>query len=138
MHTLNARKDNYMGPLRFRQIHLDFHTSEAIPGVGKDWDKGHFQQMLTLGRVNSINIFGKCHHGWCYYPTQVPLSAMHPSLEFDLLGAMIEAAHEIDVKTPVYISVGLDEKLVTDPYALAAPQQRRQHRLGGLDAGGLS
>ncbi len=36
---------------------------------------------------------------------------MHPSLQFDLLGAMIEAAHEIDVKTPVYISIGLDEKL---------------------------
>jgi len=101
-----------MEPLRFRQIHLDFHTSEAIPGVGKDWDKGHFQEMLSLGQVDSINIFGKCHHGWCYYPTKVPLSAQHPTLEFDLLGAMIEAAHEIDVKVPVYISVGLDEKLV--------------------------
>ncbi len=73
-----------MNTLRFRQIHLDFHTSEAIPAVGKDWDKRHFQQMLTLGQVNSINIFGKCHHGWCYYPTQVPLSvdASKPAVRF--------------------------------------------------------
>ncbi|HOS44547.1 MAG TPA: beta-galactosidase trimerization domain-containing protein, partial [Armatimonadota bacterium] len=97
--------------LPFRQIHLDFHTSEAIPGVGKEWDKAHFQRMLRLGHVNSINIFGKCHHGWSYYPTQVDGCAMHPTLTFDLLGAMIEACHEIGVKCPVYISVGLDEQL---------------------------
>lgn len=35
---------------------------------------------------------------------------MHPGLRFDLLQAQIEAAHEIGVKTPVYISAGLDEK----------------------------
>ena len=35
---------------------------------------------------------------------------MHPGLDFDLLGAQIEAAHEIGVKTPVYLSAGLDEK----------------------------
>lgn len=125
-----------MEPLRFRQIHLDFHTSEAIPAVGKEWDKGHFQQMLTLGRVNSINIFGKCHHGWCYYPTQVPLSAMHPTLKIDLLGAMIEAAHEIDVKTPVYISVGLDEKLVkTHTHWLRRNKDGSTGWVGWLQAG---
>ncbi len=96
--------------LPFRHVHLDFHTSEAIPGVGSAWDKAHFQRMLQLGHVNSINIFGKCHHGWSYYPTAVPGSAMHPTLTFDLLGAMIEACHEIGVKCPVYISTGLDEK----------------------------
>ena len=101
-----------MESLRFRQIHLDFHTSEAIPTVGRDWDKAHFQQMLQLGHVDSITVFSKCHHGWSYHPTQVPLSRMHPTLTFDLLGAQIEAAHEIGVNTPVYISAGLDEKLV--------------------------
>ncbi len=35
---------------------------------------------------------------------------MHPHLSFDLLKAQIEAAHEIGVKTPVYLSAGLDEK----------------------------
>lgn len=100
--------------LPFRQVHLDFHTSEAIPGVGSEWNKAHFQAMLNTGHINSITVFAKCHHGWSYYPTEVPLCQTHPHLQpgLDLLGAMIEAAQEIGVQTPVYISVGLDEKLV--------------------------
>ncbi|MBQ8894870.1 MAG: beta-galactosidase trimerization domain-containing protein [Clostridia bacterium] len=94
--------------MRYRQIHLDFHTSEKIPGVGKDFSKEQFQEMLKKGHVDSITVFSKCHHGWSYHPTKV--NEMHPELGFDLLKAQIEAAHEIDVKTPVYISAGFDEK----------------------------
>lgn len=95
--------------MRFRQVHLDFHTSEAIPGIGANFSKEQFQSMLKLGAVDSITVFSKCHHGWAYHPSEA--NEMHPGLSFDLLGAMIEAAHEINVKTPVYISAGLDEKL---------------------------
>lgn len=100
-----------MDRLPFRQVHLDFHTSEAIPGIGSAWDAGHFQEMLQLGHVDSITVFSKCHHGWSYHPTQVVPGAMHPQLGFDLLGAMIDAAHAIGVRVPAYLSVGLDEKL---------------------------
>lgn len=34
---------------------------------------------------------------------------MHPSLSFDLMGAQIAALHGIDVRAPIYISVGWDE-----------------------------
>lgn len=95
--------------MRFRQVHLDFHTSEAISGIGEHFRKEQFQSMLRKGHVDSITVFSKCHHGWAYHPTEA--NEMHPGLGFDLLGAMIEAAHEIGVKTPVYISAGLDEKL---------------------------
>lgn len=98
-----------MESLAFRQIHLDFHTSEAIPGIGSAFSKEQFQEMLKKGHVNSITVFSKCHHGWAYHPSKA--NEMHPGLKFDLLGAMIEAAHEIGVKTPVYISAGLDEKM---------------------------
>lgn len=98
-----------MGDLRFRQVHLDFHNSEAIPGIGRNFSRKQFQQMLKIGHVNSITVFSKCHHGWAYHPSKV--NEMHPGLTFDLLGEMIAAAHEIGVKTPVYISVGLDEKM---------------------------
>ncbi len=101
-----------MEPLRYRQVHLDFHTSEKIPGIGAEWNARHFQEMLRLGHVDSVTVFAKCHHGWSYHPTKVPLGRMHPHLTFDLLGAQIEAAKAIGVKTPVYLSVGLDEKLV--------------------------
>ncbi|GGH28648.1 alpha-amylase family protein [Paenibacillus segetis] len=95
--------------MRFRQVHLDFHTSEAIPNIGKQFSKENFQRMLKLGAVDSITVFSKCHHGWAYHPSVA--NEQHPGLTFDLLGAMIEAAHEINVKTPVYLSAGLDEKL---------------------------
>lgn len=95
--------------MRFRQVHLDFHTSEAIHHIGQDFNKEQFQDMLRLGHVDSITVFSKCHHGWAYHPSEV--NEMHPHLDFDLLGAQIEAAHEMDVKTPIYVSAGLDEKL---------------------------
>lgn len=98
-----------MGDLRFRQVHLDFHTSESISPIGKKFSKEQFQQMLKLGHIDSITVFSKCHHGWAYHPSTA--NEMHPGLDFDLLGEMIEAAHEIGVKTPVYISAGLDEKM---------------------------
>ena len=33
-----------MNSLRFRQVHLDFHTSPHIPGIGEKFDKKHFQK----------------------------------------------------------------------------------------------
>ena len=89
-----------------RQVHLDFHTSPLIPGVGSKFDKKEFQETLKIGNVNSITIFAKCHHGYCYYPTRV--GTTHPTLPegFDLTGAMMDAAHEIGVAAPVYITAG--------------------------------
>lgn len=94
--------------MRRRQVHLDFHTSEHIEGIGSKFSKENFKAMLKKGHVDSITVFSKCHHGWSYHPTKV--NKMHPHLNFDLLGAQIEAAHEIGVKTPVYISAGFDDK----------------------------
>ena len=93
--------------LRKRQVHLDFHTSELLP-VGNKFSKEQFQKALKAGHVNSITVFSKCHHGWSYHPTEV--NEMHPTLDFDLLGAQLEACKEIDVNAPVYISAGFDEK----------------------------
>ncbi len=59
---------------------------------------------MKLGHVNQINIFAKCHHGWSYYPTEV--GTTHPNLKFDLLGAEMEACHEIGEKCPIYFTVG--------------------------------
>ncbi|HOO28136.1 MAG TPA: hypothetical protein PLU43_06695, partial [Lachnospiraceae bacterium] len=97
-----------MGDLRFRQVHLDFHTSEYLTDIGKKFDKLQFQQTLQMGHVNSITLFSKCHHGWSYHPTTV--NQMHPHLTIDLLQEQMLACREIDVRTPVYLSAGLDEK----------------------------
>jgi len=86
------------------QTHLDFHTSPDIPGIGSRFSRENFQAALKAGALDSITIFAKCHHGLCYYPTEV--GTMHPNLDFDLTGAMIDAAHEIGVRAPIYITAG--------------------------------
>ena len=75
--------------MRFRQVHLDFHTSGLIPGIGKQFDKKQFQEALKAGHVDSITVFSKCHHGWAYHPSTA--NEQHPKLKFDLLGAELEA-----------------------------------------------
>ena len=87
-----------------RQVNLDFHTSGSIEQIGAEFSKEDFQNALRTGNVNSITIFAKCHHGYCYYPTKI--GTMHPHLNFDLLGEMMDAAHEIGVKAPIYITAG--------------------------------
>jgi len=93
--------------LRFRQVHLDFHTSPLITDVGADFDASAFTQTLKEAYVNSINIFAKCHHGMAYYPSKV--GPVHPGLKFDMLGEMITACHKADILTPVYITVMWDQ-----------------------------
>jgi hypothetical protein len=95
------------GALSFRHIHLDFHTSPAITGVGKNFNAAEFADTLKDAEVNSITIFAKCHHGMAYYPTKIGIQ--HPNLSFDLLGQMMEACHRQGIRTPVYISTLYDQ-----------------------------
>lgn len=96
-------------PLRYRQIHLDFHTSEQIPGIGAAFDPDAFIGTLRAASVDSITVFAKCHHGWSYYPTAV--GAPHPQLARpDLLGDMVTALKAADIDCPIYISVQWDER----------------------------
>jgi len=94
-------------PIRYRQIHLDFHTSPDCLDVGVDFDGDVFARTLSAARVNAINIFAKCHHGYSYYPTQV--GTVHPGLQFDLLGQQIEALHRVGIACPIYVTVMWDE-----------------------------
>ncbi len=100
-----------MGELPFRQIHLDFHTSEAIEGIGADFDPERFAETLTQARVNSINLFALGHHGWIYFDTQRFPEERHPHLTRDLLREQIEACHRRGIRTPVYVSVQVNEYL---------------------------
>jgi hypothetical protein len=98
----------------FRQIHLDFHTSEQIPGIGSAWDKQHWQETLRRGHVNSINIFAVCHHGWSYYNTQV--GRRHPGLAegFDLTRAQFDACREVGIRTQIYLTVGVNNRVARE------------------------
>ena len=117
--------------LRFRQIHLDFHTSPAIPGIGRAFDKKRWQACLKTAHADSITCFSCCHHGWSYHPTKV--GAMHPGLDFDLLRAQIDASHEIGVNVPIYISAGLNNRV-----AELEPGWREISPEGKLSGSGVS
>jgi hypothetical protein len=93
---------------RFRQIHLDFHTSAQCEEVGKDFDPKVFVETLQLGHVDTINIFSRCHHGFSYYPTRV--GTMHPNLKIDLLGGQLEALHQADIRCPIYMTIKWDDQ----------------------------
>ena len=92
--------------LRFRQIHLDFHTSPHIPAIGEKFDGKRWQETLKAAAVDSITLFSKCHHGWSYHPTKI--GKIHPHLIFDLLRAQYEATKEAGINAPVYLSAGVD------------------------------
>ena len=79
--------------LKFRQIHLDFHTSPEIPEVGVDFNKAQWQKTLLDSAVDSITCFATCHHGYAYYNTEV--GERHPHLTFDLLRAQFDGAHSV-------------------------------------------
>ncbi|MBR2439584.1 MAG: beta-galactosidase trimerization domain-containing protein [Lentisphaeria bacterium] len=95
--------------LRFRQIHLDFHTSPAIDGIGSKFDKKQWQDSLRMAHADSITCFACCHHGWSYHPTKV--GAMHPGLNFNLLREQMDASHEIGVNVPIYITAGINTRI---------------------------
>lgn len=95
--------------LRFRQVHLDFHTSENITGIGSDFNPEEFGEMLEQARVNSITCFARCHHGWLYYDSKKFPERIHPNLvNRNLLKEQIEVCHRRGIRVPIYITVQWD------------------------------
>lgn len=92
----------------FRQIHMDFHTSRFIEDVGAEFDPDAFADTLKRAHVNSINCFGRCHHGFVYWDTQAFKDRKHPHLVRPLLNAQIEALHKRDIRVTTYITVQWD------------------------------
>ena len=92
-----------------RQIHLDFHTSKYIEGVGKNFNAEVFVNTLKKARVNSINLFTKCHHGMFYYPTKI--GTVHPYLKegLDLFGEQLRVCRENNIRAIAYTCVAWNE-----------------------------
>ena len=114
--------------LPFRQVHLDFHTSEHMPDVGKKFNKKQWQAALKAGAVNSITVFAKGHHSWSYYPTKAGMK--HPTLKKDLLGLQIKACHEIGVRAPIYFTVGWSATDAEEVVRLAPLGEKIRGNLG--------
>jgi hypothetical protein len=100
----------FTGDLRYRQIHLDFHTSPAIPGIGAAFDAEEFAATLEKAHVNSVTSFVRCHHGHIYYQSKKHPERIHPNLVSpNLIIDQIEACHKRNIRVPLYTTVQWDE-----------------------------
>ncbi len=114
-----------------RTVHLDFHTGPHIPDVARDFDADAFAERFAEARVDSVTVFGLCHHGHVYFRTSHP--CRHPSLpdDLDLTGAQIDALHRRGIRAPIYLSAQVNEYAANEhPEWLAIdPDGRRVKRL---------
>lgn len=122
--------------LRFRQIHLDFHTSERIAGIGAAFDPERFAETLAQAHVNSITCFARCHHGWLYYDSPLNPERRHPHLTTNLLPQQIEACHARGIRVPIYTTVQWDHySAERHPEWLARDEQGRPFGTATFEAG---
>lgn len=91
-----------------RAIHLDFHTMPAVDDVGANFDADDFAAALADARVDFITVFATCNLGMAYYPTKI--GVVHPSLQQDLFGQMVQACHKKDIAVAAYFNAGLDHE----------------------------
>ncbi len=94
--------------MRFRQVHLDYHTSGLIADIATQFDPDEFARSLQKAYVNSVTCFGRCHHGYIYHDTQKFPERHHPFLNRNLLKEQIEACHKLNIRVPVYVTVQWD------------------------------
>jgi len=84
----------------WRKIHLDFHNSAYIPKIGDKFNADEFGDTLLKGNVDSVVVFAKDMHGYFYYPSKH--GPVHPGLNFDLLGAQVEACRARKIAVYAY------------------------------------
>jgi hypothetical protein len=95
--------------LRFRQVHLDFHSSADVQDIAAEFDPDEFADTLKSAHVNSVTCFARCHHGYIYYDTKKNPERKHPHLKRPrLLEEQIEACHRRGIRVPIYTTIQWD------------------------------
>jgi hypothetical protein len=92
------------------KVHLDFHNTAHVGGVGTGFDAADFTAALQRARLDAIVVFAKDMHGWCYYPAR-RADAVHPGLERDLLGEQVAACRAAGVRVHAYYCVTWDHRM---------------------------
>lgn len=101
-----------MQAMRYRQVHMDFHTSEWISEVGALFDPEVFAETLAKAHVDSVTCFARCHHGWLYYDSKNMPALKHPELQRkNLLKDQVVACHKRNIKVPIYTTVQWDGRV---------------------------
>jgi hypothetical protein len=71
-----------------RNIHIDCIVPDWAK-LGEDFDPERFADKIHNANATSAVVYGKCHHGYAYYPSKVGVT--HPQMGVDVLGQMVNA-----------------------------------------------
>lgn len=115
-------------------LFYDFHTMPACPDVGAGFDVDAFVEHLKRCGVDYVVFPARCNLGMAYYNTEVGIR--HPSLEYDLLGRLVEACNAAGIAITAYINVGLshEEGLRNRGWLKVSPEGRvyEDERMGSF------
>ena len=89
-------------------IFYDVHTMPACPDVGAGFDAEAFVDRIKACGVDYIVFHARCNLGMAYYNTKVGIR--HPSLTYDMFGALAEACQARGIALTAYINVGLSHE----------------------------
>lgn len=113
-----------------RQIHLDFHTSEVIEDIGKDFSAEEFAQTLADAHVELVTLFSRCHHGNLYYDSRKYPQRVHPHLVHrDMFRQQARACREKGIQVHLYTTICWDARIAREhPEWVAVDAHARQIR----------
>ncbi|MFB3881247.1 MAG: beta-galactosidase trimerization domain-containing protein [Armatimonadota bacterium] len=86
-----------------RNVHILYVSPDWAKRRGQRFDARRLADSLAEARVKCVQFYCKDHHGICYFPCSTGLP-----YEFDVIGPMVDACHEVGVKFMAYFSVGFD------------------------------
>ena len=89
-------------------LFYDFHTMPAVPDVGAEFDADAVADRFAACGADYVTFAARCNLGVAYYDTRVGIR--HPSLEFDLIGRLVEACNARGIGVTTYINVGVSHE----------------------------
>ena len=99
--------------------------------MARDFDADAFADRFAKASIDSVTVFGLCHHGHAYFRTSHP--CRHPALpdDLDLTGAQIDALHRRGIRAPIYLSGQVNEYAADEhpEWVAVDPEGRRVKRL---------
>ncbi|MGD9519573.1 MAG: alpha-amylase family protein [Armatimonadota bacterium] len=103
-------------------LFYDVHTMPACPDVGAGFDVEAFADRVQACGVDYVVFHARCNLGMAYYNTRVGIR--HPSLTYDMFGALAEALQKRGIALTAYVNVGLshEEALLNRGWTVLTPE----------------
>ena len=86
-------------------LFFDNHTQMENPDVGRDFDPEYFTDQLKRCGVDYLAFHARCNVGMAYYDTKIGIR--HPSLKYDLFGALADCCKKKDIALVAYLNGGI-------------------------------